>query len=90
MTEEVEKSTKNESYGCEISEESREHLSMQVNAAVARFISTYNNNEKTQPNKWFVKNIYGLQCKIAASRRFLALWHAKGKSKLMRLHMKRV
>lgn len=32
-------SIKNISYGCGILEESREHLSMQVNAAVANFIS---------------------------------------------------
>lgn len=45
--------------------------------------------KKTQPRKCFVKNIYGLQCKIAGSR-FLALWHPKGKRKFTLLHMKSV
>lgn len=51
---------------------------MQVNAVAGKFISTpVTIMKKTQPNKWFVKNIYGLQCKITA-RRFLALWHPEG------------
>lgn len=60
---------------------------MQVNAAVAKFISTpVIILKKPQPNKWFVKNIYGLQSRSQAAEDFCHCVIQRKKKNYVSLH----